>query len=292
MPMILVPVAAGVKPAPPGPAAFAIPRQGPRSPADGRIRRRLLYDAPVGSAIGSAAENGAARRAANRPRVAQASAAKAGDPPAAVETRLAGQVKRLLAAGRDEEAAERFGSIVDRQQRRAARIAWHYLRDPAEVDEVVQDAFLKAFTHLPSFREDLFFELWFTRILVNACLDRLKARGRRARWLVSAETREHLLPDGPPSREPSPEAALLAKEQRARLEAAVDRLPLRQRTAMILSHFEGRTTREVGAVMGLSESTVRVHLFRAVRKLRDGLVRENWLGRGAAAPGRRANGRP
>lgn len=246
----------------------------------------------VGSAIGSAAENDAARRAADRPQAAQAPAAKAGDPPAAVETRLAGQVKRLLAAGRDEEAAERFGSIVDRQQRRAARIAWHYLRDPAEVDEVVQDAFLKAFTHLPSFREELFFELWFTRILVNACLDRLKARGRRARWLVSAETREHLLPDGPPSREPSPEAALLAKEQRARLEAAVDRLPLRQRTAMILSHFEGRTTREVGAVMGLSESTVRVHLFRAVRKLRDGLVRENWLGRGAAAPGRRANGRP
>ena len=214
-----------------------------------------------------------------------------GDPPAAVETRLAGEVKHLLAAGRREEAAERFGTIVDRQQRRAARIAYHYLRDPAEVDEVVQDAFLKAFTHLPSFREDLFFELWFTRILVNACLDRLKARGRRARWMVSAEAREGLLPDGPPTREPSPEAALLAKEQRARLEQAIDGLPLRQRTAMILSHFEGRPAREVGTIMGLNESTVRVHLFRAVRKLRDMLDRESWTGREAAPPGRRANRR-
>lgn len=212
-----------------------------------------------------------------------------GDPPAAVETQVAGEVKHLLAAGRREEAAERFGTIVDRQQRRAARIAYHYLRDPAEVDEVVQDAFLKAFTHLPSFREDLFFELWFTRILVNACLDRLKARGRRARWMVSAEAREGLLPDGPPTREPSPEAALLAKEQRARLEQAIDGLPLRQRTAMILSHFEGRPAREVGAIMGLNESTVRVHLFRAIRKLRDVLDRESWTGREAAPPGRRAN---
>ena len=100
------------------------------------------------------------------------------------ETELAAEVKRLLARGRREEAAARFGAIIDQQQRRAARIAYHYLRDPAEVDEVVQDAFLKAFLHLPSFREDLFFELWFTRILVNACLDRLKAKTRRARWLV------------------------------------------------------------------------------------------------------------
>lgn len=235
------------------------------------------------SVPGSPAENGAA----GRPRAAPA---QAGSPRAAVETRLAGQVKRLLAARRGAEAAERFGEIVDRQQRRAARIAWHYLRDPAEVDEVVQDAFFKAFTHLPSFREDLFFELWFTRILVNTCLDRLKARGRRARWMVSAETRDGLLPDGPPSREPSPEAALLAKERRARLEAAIDRLPLRQRTAMILSHLEGRPAREVGAIMGLNESTVRVHLFRAVRKLRDALAGETWTGRETAAPGRRANG--
>ena len=232
----------------------------------------------------SAADNGAARR----PAVART---PGGDQRAAVETRLAGQVKHLLAGGRHEEAAERFGEIVDRQQRRAARIAYHYLRDPAEVDEVVQDAFLKAFTHLPSFREDLFFELWFTRILVNACLDRLKARGRRTRWMVPAETREGVFPDGPPSSEPSPEAVLLAKERRARLEVAIDRLPLRQRTAMILSHFEGRPAREVSAIMGLNESTVRVHLFRAVRKLRDALDRESWIGRKVAAPGRRANGR-
>ena len=185
---------------------------------------------------------------------------------AGAETRLAAEVKQLLADGHRAEAAERFNAIVDLQQRRAARIAYHYLRDPDEVDDAVQDAFLKAFVHLPSFREDLFFELWFTRILVNSCLDRLKSRTRRTRWLIP--NREGVVSDGPPSNEPSPETALLAKERRTQLEAAIDLLPTRQRTAVILVYLEGRPSREVGAVMGLNESTVRVHLFRAVRKLR------------------------
>ena len=185
---------------------------------------------------------------------------------AGAETRLAAEVKQLLADGHRAEAAERFNAIVDLQQRRAARIAYHYLRDPDEVDDTVQDAFLKAFVHLPSFREDLFFELWFTRILVNSCLDRLKSRTRRTRWLIPS--REGVVSDGPPSNEPSPETALLAKERRTQLEAAIDLLPTRQRTAVILVYLEGRPSREVGAVMGLNESTVRVHLFRAVRKLR------------------------
>ena len=193
------------------------------------------------------------------------------------ETVLAGEVKYLLAAGRQQAAAERFGNVVDLQQGRATRIAYHYLREPAEVEEVVQDAFLKAFLHLPTFREDLFFELWFTRILVNACLDRLKARKRRAKWLVSADGRDDLPANYPPSSGPSPEAALLAKERRCILETAIARLPHRQRTAVILSHLEGRSAKEVSTIMGLSESTVRVHLFRAVRKLRELLDRADWL---------------
>ena len=204
----------------------------------------------------------------------------------AVETDLAAEVKRLLASGQREAAAERFGAIIDWQQRRAARIAYHYLHDSAEVDEVVQDAFLKAFLHLLSFREDLFFELWFTRILVNACLDRLKAQARRARWLVPSNARDNMAADGPPSTEPSPEATLLAKERRVHLEAAIDRLPTRQRTAIILSYLEGGTAREVSVVMGLNESTVRVHLFRAVRKLRGLLDRDGWTARGRTAPDR------
>jgi RNA polymerase sigma-70 factor (ECF subfamily) len=66
----------------------------------------------------------------------------------------------------------------------------------------------------------------------------------------------------------SPEDALLGRERRREIAAALSRLPERQRSVFVLSHVEGRTSKEVSALTGLNESTVRVHLFRAIRKLR------------------------
>ena len=96
----------------------------------------------------------------------------------------AAAVKAHQAAGQLEEARARYAELVPRHQRRAARIAYHYLRDAADADEAVQDAFIKAYQHLASFREELPFDVWFTRILINGCLDRIKARTRRERWQV------------------------------------------------------------------------------------------------------------
>ena len=195
----------------------------------------------------------------------------AGSPGREADSVAATAVKGLQAEGRHGEARERYAELVSRHQRRASRIAFHYLRDAAEADEAVQDAFVKAYSHLSTFREELPFEVWFTRILINGCLDRIKARNRRERWITS-------MPDGPggerdfaertPGRGPTPEDVLLARERRKRLADAIARLPNRQRAVLMLSHYEGCTSREVSAMTGLNESTVRVHLFRAVRKLR------------------------
>ena len=204
---------------------------------------------------------------------------------AVIDRRLAGAVKALLAAGDQTEACERFEGIVERHQRRATRIAYYYLRNVADVDDAVQDAFVKAFVHLPSFREDLLFELWFTKIVVNGCLDRLKARKRLARWMVSAEEDEYDVIGRHVSDEPSPEKALLSNERAAKLRAAVDQLPDRQRAVVVLSQFQGHTTREVSKVLGLSEATVRVHLFRAIRSLRKLLSRHTWLSPASGAEG-------
>ncbi|HEX5214515.1 MAG TPA: sigma-70 family RNA polymerase sigma factor [Vicinamibacterales bacterium] len=188
------------------------------------------------------------------------------------DARVAVDVKALQAAGRLDAARDRFAELVARHQRRAIRIAMHYLRDAADADEAVQDAFVKSYTHLGTFREELPFEIWFTRILINGCLDRLKGRRRRERWIAPPQ----LDPSGNerdpaeylPSRGPSPEDQLLADERRRRLKAALGELPERQRLVFMLSHFDGRSSREVSAMTGLNESTVRVHLFRAIRRLR------------------------
>lgn len=195
----------------------------------------------------------------------------AGLPGREADGAAASAVKAMQAEGRHAEARERFAELVSRHQRRASRIAFHYMREAAEADEAVQDAFMKAYSHLSSFREELPFEVWFTRILINGCLDRIKARKRRQRWIAQ-------MPESPGGERdflertaghgPSPEDLLVAGERRRALSKALARLPERQRSIFLLCHYEGCTSREVGALTGLNESTVRVHLFRAIRRLR------------------------
>ena len=168
-----------------------------------------------------------------------------------------------------DAARERFGELVALHQRRASRIAYQYLRETAEADEAVQDAFVKVFSRITSYREAWPFEVWFTRILINGCLDRRKARARRDRWFAGGgltSAQEARASAARPATDP--ERELLARERRARVAAAIDRLEGRQRTVFMLCHFGDCTPREVSAMTGLNESTVRVHLFRAARKLR------------------------
>lgn len=192
------------------------------------------------------------------------------------DARVALDIRAFQAEGRHDAARERYGELVARYQRRAVRIAYHYLRNAADADEAVQDAFIKAYMHIGTFREDLPFEVWFTRILINGCLDRIKARRRRERWLappmLDAAGAERDPAEYVPSRGPSPEDLVLADERHNRLMDAVAELPERQRMVFMLSHIDGRTSREVSAMTGLNESTVRVHLFRAIRRLRGLLV--------------------
>src|SRR4029453_19154188 len=148
----------------------------------------------------------------------------AGLPPREADSASASAGKAMQADGRHSAPPGRYADLVARHQRRASRIAFHYLRDGAEADEAVQDVFVKAYSHLSSFREELPFEVWFTRILINGCLDRIKARTRRERWIAP-------MPDGPAGErdfgertaghDPSPEDQLLARERRERLAEAL-----------------------------------------------------------------------
>ena len=204
------------------------------------------------------------------PRRAPSTVAGAAAPlaPLSRDSQLAGEIKGLVASGERDAARDRFGELVARQQRRAVRIAYQYLRDAHDADEAVQDAFVKVFTHMTSYREDLPFEVWFTRILVNACLDLRKSRARRLRWAVPMSSTSEAPPTHPATPDPTPEQRLVSRERANEITAAVDSLPDRQRTVFTLCHLAEQTTAEVSQALGLSEATVRVHLFRAVRKLR------------------------
>ena len=207
----------------------------------------------------------------------RAATATAGKPAAAPtlskDSELAGAIKALVVAGERDVARERFADLVASQQRRALRIAYQYLRDAHDADEAVQDAFVKVFTHITTYREDLPFEVWFTRILVNGCLDMRKSRARRLRWSLPMSASPDSPPTDPVAPQPSPEDRLVSSERQQAISAAVEQLPDRQRAVFTLFHVAEHSTAEVGQALGLSEATVRVHLFRAVRKLRKLLER-------------------
>lgn len=190
------------------------------------------------------------------------------------DSALAARLKALVVAGDRERAREQFAELVALHQRRAVRIAYSYLRDAHDADEAVQDAFVKVFTHITSYREEYPFEVWFTRILVNGCLDLRKARARRLRWVLPMSPADGAHSGEPAAVQQSPEDRVLSGERAGRIAAAIEKLPDRQRTVFTLCHVAEHTTSDVSQALGLSEATVRVHLFRAVRKLRKLLASE------------------
>lgn len=191
--------------------------------------------------------------------------------PAVVEPITASAIRAMVTRGDLAAAREAFDQLVVKHQRRASRIALMYLRDVAEADEAVQDAFIRAFTRLETYRDEHPFEVWFTRILVNACVDRQRARQRRTRRVVAMED----MPVEPAAgRSFSPERRAVGRAWRDAVNAAVEHLPARQREVFVLCHLGDHTPRDVSMMTGMRESTVRVHLFRAVHKLRAAL--EAW----------------
>jgi RNA polymerase sigma-70 factor, ECF subfamily len=195
--------------------------------------------------------------------------AKTGEVSTSPASILASEIKQLAASGERDQARERFGALVALLQRRALRVAFHYLRNPADADEAVQDAFVKVFLHIEQYREELPFDVWFSRILVNASLDRLKARARQQRFVAPAvDEQDERSVDFLPTTEPSSERKLLARERWARVSREVAALPDRQRLVFTLSQVDEQTPGEIAAATGMSPATVRVHLFRALRRLR------------------------
>src|SRR6476661_6282162 len=125
--------------------------------------------------------------------------------------------RRQLPVSEDTRLATEIRGLVEPHQYRASRIAYQYLRDAAEADEAVQDAFVKVFAHITQYREAWPFEVWFTRILINGCLDRRKSRARRERWFVPSEETapaDEQRASATLGAEANPEAQVLARERR------------------------------------------------------------------------------
>jgi RNA polymerase sigma-70 factor (ECF subfamily) len=180
-----------------------------------------------------------------------------------------------------ERARDRDGAavrvIMQRHNRRLYRVARSVLNDDAEAEDVVQETYVRAFTHLDGFRGEAQLSTWLTRIALNEALGRL----RRRRVTVGLKDIDAITDQGearviylPSARQDiDPEAAAARAEVRRLLEHAVDQLPDPFRTVFVLRDIEEMSIEETAAQLGLRPETVKTRLHRARRLLRQSLDR-------------------
>lgn len=161
-----------------------------------------------------------------------------------------------------------FEPLVEKYRQRVWRLAYQILRDREEAWDVAQEAFVRAYQSLPSFRGQSAFYTWVFRIVVNLATDRQRQRGTRARAFggepVPEEEWARTVPD--PAAGPELEAA--RAQERERMGQALDSLPLNDRTIIMLSDIQGLTYREIAEVLGIPMGTVMSRLHNARKRLR------------------------
>ena len=176
----------------------------------------------------------------------------------------------IRAAQRGDQDA--FEELVRTYDRGVLRLAMNLLRSPEDARDVYQEAFLRVYKNLHSFRFDCSFHTWLYRIVTNLCLDHLRRRKVRREEPTEVETA-----DGPLDRaqniaeergEGDPERSLLSRELTDRLQRVLGGLTPRERMVFELRHYQGLRLKAIGEALGTSEEAAKNCLFRVTQKMR------------------------
>ena len=166
-----------------------------------------------------------------------------------------------------------FSILVDRYRDRAYTLSSRILGDPASAEEAVQDAFLKAYRGISTFRGDAAFGTWFYRIVYNCCLTRTRRIAPARISLEEAESEE------PVSDEPAADEQMETRELAELIDRILGKLPPQWRSVVTLYYIDELRYEEIAEILGVPLGTVKTHLFRArsrMKKLAHQTVGEEW----------------
>jgi RNA polymerase sigma-70 factor (ECF subfamily) len=170
-----------------------------------------------------------------------------------------------------------FEELVRQYDRAVLRLALHLTGSEQDAQDIYQEAFLKAYRNVGSFRFECSFYTWIYRIVTNLCLDHLRKRQVRkedAAVSVDAEGNEYNMMDRVADARPGadPERDLMRRELGSKIAAALGKLTPRERLVFELKHYQGLKLRTIGEVLNTTEETAKNTLFRATQKLRVALA--------------------
>ena len=175
------------------------------------------------------------------------------------------EIDRQLVERAQRGDKQAFGLLVEKYQRKLARLLSRFIRDPAEVEDVTQEAFIKAYRALPAFRGDSAFYTWLYRIGINTAKNYLMAMGRRAPTSTEVEAGDaEGFEQGEQLRDiNTPESVLLSNEIAETVNSTIQQLPEELRNAIQMREIEGMSYEDIAKAMDCPIGTVRSRIFRA-----------------------------
>lgn len=179
----------------------------------------------------------------------------------------------IRAAQKGDQRA--FEQLVRLHDQNVLRLATNLLRSPEDANDIYQEAFLRVYKNLHTFRFDCSFHTWLYRIVSNLCLDALRKRRVRREESPVVQTSEGVLDRMDTLEEPradsDPERRLESKQVREKIQEVLGGLTPRERAVFEMRHYQGMRLRTIGEVMGTSEEAAKNCLFRATQKMRAAL---------------------
>ena len=168
---------------------------------------------------------------------------------------------RQLIAQAQEGSHEAFRILVDRHMKQAYNLAYGFVLDHDDAEDVAQESFVRAFQSLRSFRFESEFSTWLYRIVHNVALNRVRQKKTKSGREVDL--------DYPGADRADDETKVTEQaDMRLHLERALHELPTLQRSVVLLRHLEGLSTRQVSQILGCTEGTVKTHLHRGLKKMK------------------------
>jgi RNA polymerase sigma-70 factor (ECF subfamily) len=180
--------------------------------------------------------------------------------------------EKALLARLKQNDSQAFDELVELYRGRGFAISYNILGNTEDAKDVLQEAFLKVFFNIKGFKQEAKFSTWFYRILVNCSWDFLRKRKRQDRLFIKTQFDEADKQPEVPDSHLGPSKFVMDRELADKLEDAISLLPEKQRICFILKHQNQMSNQEIAQTLNCGLSTVKVHLFRAVRGLQERLA--------------------